>query len=73
MFGVVPRWRDLLVASGWGYKSKYLIGTWVGIFKSFTKTLCPCGSFGLYMQPLESVLMKQTSKKVSSGTNFLKV
>ena len=48
MFGVVPRWRDLLVASGWGYKSKYLIGTWVGIFKSFTKTLCPCGSFGLY-------------------------
>ena len=43
MFGVVPRWEGLPVASGWGCKSKDLIGTWVGIFKSFTKTLCPRG------------------------------
>lgn len=43
MFGVVPRWEGLPVASGWGCKNKDLIGTWVGIFKSFTKTLCPRG------------------------------
>ena len=30
MFGVVPRWEGLPVASGWGCKNKDLIGTWVG-------------------------------------------